>query len=147
MKNNSGSTVVEMCFIMPIVIIISFMAINMMILQINRSIALGETYSVIYTKESYYANSSDSASDTLAAAIDDALESELTWSSDISADVDADKTLTIYTLTATSSYSENTPGFFWIITNDGLSMSITAKEQVRDTATNLRGWQLIGEKL
>ncbi len=154
-RKNEGSIVIEMCFIMPIVIVVVFLVINMMLTQINKSIALGEAYQIIYNKENYIMGGKASATAILEDSIEANISEGLNFVDEIKVDLDIEDggglvdllAVTPGYLNASVSYQEMNIGIFLILDDEASAKEITAHEEIRDTAGNLRRWQLYGKIL
>lgn len=153
--NNRGSSVIEMCFVMPIVIVVVFVVINMMLTQINKSIVLGRMYQTTYNKESYIANSSGNtdAEEALENSLEENLTSELSFADNISVNVaiNSGKTNVLNiipgNLQTEIGFDENNIGIFLILDSGYSSNELQVNEEIRDTGNNLRRWQLYGKIL
>ncbi len=153
MEKNRGSIIIEMCVIMPIVITVVFLTIHMMIIQINRSVALGEMYHAIYNKESYAGNNSDTYENVLKNSIFRTTASEMQFVNGLEVQVDYQQSgkKLIYGITgnlsAVTEYEESYPGIALLIQNPEMKNKVKVKEEIRDTSNNLRRWQLFGKKI
>lgn len=153
MEKNRGSIIIEMCVIMPIVITVVFLTIHMMIIQINRSVALGEMYHAIYNKESYAGDNSDTYENVLNNSIFRTIESEMQFVNGLEVQVDYQQSGTKLingitgNLSAVTEYGESYPGIALLIQNPELKNKVKVKEEIRDTSNNLRRWQLFGKIL
>lgn len=121
MEKNRGSIIIEMCVIMPIVIAIVFLTIHMMIMQINRSAALGEMYHTIYNKESYAGNNSDTYENVLKNSIFQTIASEMQFVNGLEVQVDYQQSRTKLingitgNLSVVTEYEESYPGIVLLI--------------------------------
>ena len=154
-EKNKGSVVVEMCFIMPVVIVVVFVVINMMITSINKSIALGELQVITYNKESYISDSSASPEMVLTDISEAYLKEAMSFIEDLSVDVDIESASSYTEILSMSpgymkteiNYQENNIGIFLILSSESSSESLSVNEEIRDTAGNLRRWQIYGQVL
>lgn len=153
MKNNTGTIVIEMCFIMPIVITVIFIVINMMFIQINKGIATGAAYQVLCDRESYVSASSDNAETVLQETLDKKIRNSMQYLDELETDVHFKKekhtvmpgiTGSLY---AVIKYEENHPGAGLILNKTVSQRKIKIEKKVRDISDNLRRWQLYGEIL
>lgn len=153
MEKNRGSIIIEMCVIMPIVIAIVFLTIHMMIMQINRSAALGEMYHTIYNKESYAGNNSDTYENVLKNSIFQTTASKMQFVNGLEVQVEYQQSGTKLingitgNLSAVTEYEESYPGIALLIQNPEMKNKVKVKEEIRDTSNNLRRWQLFGKIL
>ncbi len=154
-EKNKGSVVVEMCFIMPVIIVVVFVVINMMITGINKSIALGELQVITYNKESYISDSAASAESALTDISETYLKETMSFIEDLSVDVDIESASSYKEILSMSSgymetkadYQEKNIGIFLILSSESSLESLSVNEEIRDTAGNLRRWQIYGKIL
>ena len=154
-EKNKGSVVIEMSFIMPVVIVVVFVAINMMITIINKSIALGELQVITYNKERYISDSADSVESDLSDISEKNLTETMSFIENLSIDVDfesAGSSKEILSMSpgymeAEVNYQEKNIGIFLILNSEDSSEKLNVNEEIRDTAGNLRRWQIYGKVL
>lgn len=155
--NDKGSLVVEMSLITPVLLGCVFFAINIFIMQMNSGHALGKAYSVLYTK-SEYGISRNGEGDTAEA------EAALQEAADVMMSVKNIETQISYVKTASEkptvvadgvqgeyevrvSYTDEMTGVGSLIKDSEKRATHVAKQEIRDTAGNLRRWQVYGQLL
>lgn len=158
MRENKGQITIEMCFIMPVVVGIVFFAIFMFIHVMNRGIAAGEIYTVLYTKEAYLLGQGDmteeNIKDILQAEISNSLSESMHFVQTIDVEVDMKSSGGIFSSYAEPGYisgqvtcSMDCKGLFMILSDTLISDRIYGKQELRDTSNNLRRWQIYGKVL
>lgn len=154
-ESNKGSIVVEMCFIMPIVIVVVFVVINMMLTQINKSAAYGEIQAVTYNKESYIESSSSDIASALECVVEANLSETMSFVDCLNAVADIESSSSyknVFTsktgyMKLSVSYQEQNIGIFLILDSGTSSGEVSVNEEIRDTGSNLRRWQIYGKNL
>ena len=151
-KGNTGSIIVEMCVLMPIVITIVFVAINMMFMQINRAAARGEAYAITYNKESCIAGQVGAGDEILEQRIFQSLSECMNNLDELEISVAEDKEsrklfYSVRKRKTVVKYEENHLGIGLLIDKKVSQNKIKLEEEIRDTGNNLRRWQLYGKEL
>jgi len=151
-KGNTGSIIVEMCVLMPIVITVVFIAINMMFMQINRAAARGEAYAITYNKESYITGKNIAGDEILEQQIFRSLSECMNNLDELEVSVSENKGsgklfYSVRRRKTVVKYEENHLGIGLLINKKVSQNKIKLEEEIRDTGNNLRRWQLYGKEL
>lgn len=151
---DKGSAVIELCLVAPIVICTVFVAINMLFIVLNYSLAMSETYTVIYDRGMYQIDENGSGDTTAAeSSMGRRMCDILMCSDDISTKLSQDGGSSIISggvkseLEAEISYKEEYVGMELLDLGGEYRWQTTAKQEVRDVGNNLRRWQVYGELL
>lgn len=158
MIKNNGQITIEMCFIMPLVTGIVFLALYVFIFVMNRGVAAGEIYTVLYTKEAYLKGQEDISKDTVESVLQseliDRLSKEMHMANNINVEIDMESAGGILGNDGSAGYisaevndTMDCAGLFMLISDTDLSDSIYGRQEIRDTSNNLRRWQIYGQVL
>lgn len=158
-KNNDGSSVVEVCLIFPIVVWCVCFVMHLFISELNQGIVTGDIYETIYNREAYIYNHTEGESyqNILEDRVSDDLNNQMLFlkSMDTSSAFYESGTAFLHNmeqfsagdLEITVSYKEICPGISNVVDAPFINKTIRGKEEIRDTANNLRRWQLYGQVL
>lgn len=158
-KGNKGSSVVELCLIFPIIIWTVFFVIYLFIGELNQGIAIGNAYEKLYNRETYIYNNSGQAvfEEVLEEHIESDLRNRMSFLEGLEVSTDFIREgnsvfhnlegLKAGNLQVTVSYETLYPGISKLVEDPVVHKSITSRQEIRDTANNLRRWQLYGQIL
>lgn len=154
--SNEGSIIIEMCFIAPLLVGVIFFCIDLFIVVMNKSIAMGETYNALYTKASYILDSEQDYKSDIKSEIENNAYQMMKLVEKITVEVKENKKNS----TIINNLKAFDEGEFSIKVRyenilKGVIMSkgkvykdeYEAKQEIRDTSNNLRRWQIYGNEL
>lgn len=158
MKENKGQITIEMCFIMPMAAGVVFMAIYLFMHVMNRGIASGEIYTILYTKEAYLLGQEDMTEESIKDILQSELSNNLSNSLHLVKAIDVEVNMesaggiiSSYTepgfISGQVSCNMDCKGLFMLVSDTLLSDRIYGKQELRDTSNNLRRWQIYGKIL
>lgn len=154
--SNEGSIIIEMCFIAPLLAGIIFFCINLFIVGMNKSIAMGETYNALYTKETYILDAEQNYKSDIKNEIENNVYQMMKLVESITVEVKENKkNSTIINNLKTFDEGEFSIKVSYENILKGVIMSedkvyedkYEAKQEIRDTSNNLRRWQIYGNEL
>lgn len=163
--DNRGSIIVEMCFVAPVLVGVLFVAINMLLIVMNQSVAAGEAYSVLYNREEYILAGDRTGdrigdiedTDTAERVMTENAGDQLVFSEDVKARAYmTDESVRRHGATAAPvlgtcvneiTYTEGYPGISALVNEKNRTKTVKAKREIRNTSNNLRRWQAYGKLL
>lgn len=150
---NNGSVIIEMCFIAPVLIGVVFLCISLFFVVMNKSIAIGETYASLYTKEAYILVSGQSYISDIKSEIESRAKQIMGFAGNINAEIKENKKSNTLinnlkpfdegVFAIEISYENILKGVI-ILKNKSCMDRYEAKQEIRDTSSNLRRWQMYG---
>jgi hypothetical protein len=137
---------------------IIFLSISMLLLSINKTVALGSIYTAIYTSDSLLLSEENIGTTDMSEAVKDSIESDcmqsmkLTDEVDVQVDIDKCESGVALipdsgSILASVNYEMDCPGIFTLIKDSIINDELSGCEEIRDTSNNLRRWQIYGEVL
>lgn len=155
-NSNEGSIIIEMCFIAPFLVGTIFFCIGLFVDVMNKSIAMGETYNALYTKEAYILNSEQNYISDIESEIENHANQMMKLVEKITVEIKENKknntvinnlkTFGGGEFSIKVSYENILKGV--IMLEDKVDKDkYEAKQEIRDTSNNLRRWQIYGNKL
>lgn len=150
-NRNKGSMTIELCFIMPMVICVIFVAVNMMFLLMNKSVIQCEMYWALYGKEAYI-EESDVVVDAINEVVAEKLDSGLLFSENVRVETDIEEVGKINSIAGcegtriaiSTRYQPKQIGMMGNLSGEKEEYALKISTDIRNTADNLRRWQLYG---
>ncbi len=156
LSEENGSAVIELCFIAPILIGSILFAVSIFLIIMNKSIAMGTLYEMLYGKEMYIINYGENYEEAVKQNIEISMEKQMMLAENINAKIWENEKAgaVVHNLESfdkgeykLSVNYENVCKGIIMIANSTLKDEYEAAEEIRDTSNNLRRWQIYGSDL
>ncbi|MGN0396380.1 MAG: TadE/TadG family type IV pilus assembly protein [Coprococcus sp.] len=156
LREDTGSIVIEMCFIAPILIGAVLFSISLFLVVMNKSIAMGELYEALYGKEMYLLDYGTDYKTVIKANIENCAGRQMALADNI--DVNISENRNDGTLInnmegfdkgefkISMNYENMCKGII-MLPDSSFETGYEARQEIRDTSNNLRRWQIYGNEL